>query len=225
MKLKSDKAAGVLSGKLPVPKQRLLRGFVLVLNYYLLGGREANEAYRLGAKEGRKSLGLDLDFAYDMPIETEEWTEWYTPPPFVKPDDLIVDVGARDGDTLFFYARLGFKNFRAIEPKPECQARLRHNVAELARFYGVKVEVRQKCFTPEDLEGARFVKFDCEGCEWEMNLVDLKIPAVAELHPSPKKDNRGIYISSVKAAGYRKYGDWKGDFKAELEYDLDYIAP
>lgn len=205
---------------LPLPKLRFARGFVMVLNYYVLGGKEAKEAYRQGARAGRKTMGLDLDFQYDLPEETEEWVEWYSPPSFIKPDDLIVDIGARDGDTLFLYARLGFRNFRLVEPKPECQARLKRNVAEIQRFYGgVKVEIRQKCYSPEDLEGAAFAKFDCEGCEWETPLHDRGIPIVAEIHPNPKKDERGIYISSIKAAGYRRFGDWKG----EPGYATDYI--
>lgn len=190
----------------------------MVLNYHVLGGKESKEAYRQGARAGRQSMGLDLDFQYDLPEETTEWADWYTPPAFIKPNDLIVDIGARDGDTLFFWARRGFKNFRAVEPKPECQERLRRNVAELTRFYGVKVEIRQKCFTNEDLEGARFVKFDCEGCEWELPLQELTVPAVAELHPNPKKDARGIYISSIKASGYARYGPW------EERYEPDYIS-
>ncbi len=140
---------------------------------------------------------------YDYIEQKLYWENWYLPPFSIKKDDLILDVGARDGDSMIFYFEHGYRNIRLIEPNLDYVKNLRHNIKILQKK-GMKIEVRIKPFGREDLKGVQFAKFDCEGCEYEIDLTQLQIPIVAEIHERKSKDN-GIY-PYVKAKGYRRYG-------------------
>ncbi len=134
--------------------------------------------------------------------ELKEWLEWYLPPASVPKDALILDVGARDGDSVFFYIQHGYSHFRLIEPNPDYYDDLDANTKEFERI-GARVEIRKKAFTPNDLNGVAFAKFDCEGCEREIDFSLLKIPWVKENHAYAESDMNGIY-PYVKALGWEK---------------------
>lgn len=155
-------------------------------------------------KKARAALGLKVRFLYDQPMEFNDWEAWYVPPPSVPKDGLIVDIGARDGDTLLFWAEHGYKRFRLIEPNPKHFERLLENIDEIKRIYDVDVEAHEKTFDQSDLEGADFIKFDCEGCEYELVLDNLKVPWVAEMHEYQRPDEHGIYSNYVHATKYRR---------------------
>jgi len=128
-------------------------------------------------------------------------SNYYQPPEGF--DGLIVDVGARDGDTAIIFARKGYKRMRLIEPDPNCWNLLEHNAKVLRKRYGCEIEILKRRFEMQDLEGAGFIKFDCEGCEHELDLRSLKIPWVAEMHIFSKPDANGRY-DFVRAIGYLK---------------------
>lgn len=133
--------------------------------------------------------------------DVAEWIREYLPP-YMKDDSLIVDVGAREGDTAVFFYMLGYRNLRLIEPSARYKENLIHN-SEILRMFGCKVEVITESFRPEHLSGAAFVKFDCEGCEYEIDLDKIKIPWVAEMHDKLPADESGVYEYS-HARGYRR---------------------
>ena len=198
--------------KLPVPKIKYICGSIMVINYYILGGHQEKLQYQNTKREERYKKGLFVDFEYDIKNETDEWEKWYIPPPYIQKDDLILDVGGRDGDTVLFYAEHGYKNIRVIEPEDYCQERLKRNCEQISNFFGIKIEIRYKIFTKEDLIGVKFAKFDCEGCEYEIDLKSLGIPIVVELHTGAKRNSMGIYKSNslfrkkyIRSIGYVRY--------------------
>jgi hypothetical protein len=145
-----------------------------------------------------------MSFAHDITAEElEEWEQWYLPPPALPKSCLVLDVGARDGDTAFFYIRHGYLNLRLVEPSPTYHADLAKNVSILENTYGANIDMKRRPFEPRDLEGASFAKFDCEGCEYEVDLNNLRIPWAAEVHKRAKPDRNGVY-PYVTAIGYRR---------------------
>ena len=134
-----------------------------------------------------------------------EWTDFYIPPPSVPKEGLIVDVGARDGDSALFYVVLGYKNLRLVEPWHQYWENLEHNV-ELLRKMGATVEVTHEPYKPEHLQGVAFVKFDCEGCEKRVDLTQLKVPAVAEIHIEPRMVEGEVEVFNyAPRIGYLKW--------------------
>ena len=136
------------------------------------------------------------------PEELKEWDEWYVPPNSVGKHDLILDVGARDGDSALFYWNKGYTNMRLVEPDPQYWENLDNNV-EILRGYGATIEVRKKRFMLDDLEGVAFVKLDCEGCEHEHDYKNWGIPYVVEEHVYNNTGIGDVY-PYIKALGYKK---------------------
>jgi hypothetical protein len=126
---------------------------------------------------------------------SNEWGVWkkYLPPRSIARDALILDVGARDGDTALFYCLNGFRNLRLVEPNQAHHHMLDNNVRLLRKRFDARIEVRKTPFDRDDLNGVKFVKFDCEGCESEIDLDRLNIPYVAELHVKGTPNSEGIY--------------------------------
>ena len=89
-----------------------------------------------------------------------------------------------------------------IEPKEIYWAWLDENVEEL-KASGAQIEVRKKRFTLDDINGCKFAKFDCEGCEYEISLENLGIPWVAEMHEKSQPDSNGVY-GYERFIGYQK---------------------
>jgi hypothetical protein len=129
-----------------------------------------------------------------------EWEEYYLPKKLGE-HDLILDVGALEGDSAVFYFFHGYDNLRLVEPCADYWPILDHNAQKL-RDMGAKVKVLHRRFMQEDLNGAAFVKFDCEGCEYEMDFSKLTIPWVAEMHVQKPPLEGGRYDWS-DAIGYR----------------------
>lgn len=155
---------------------------------------------------------LEYQQRFELMGPAEEWLEWeqeYLPPKSVGPHDLIVDVGAREGDTLAFYAWHGFRNFRLIEPLMEYVAILQRNQQRvLAAFPGdsFQIEVITEPFRWEHLEGAAFVKFDCEGCETAVDLERIPVPWVAEMHDMERPAFQALGSVYRESLGYRRGG-------------------
>lgn len=147
---------------------------------------------------------------FELMGPAEEWLEWereYLPPPGVGSHDLIVDVGAREGDTLAFYIWHGFRAFRLIEPEPKYVAALQRNIATLNGVGGIGycyIETLAEPFRMAHLEGASFVKFDCEGCEAAIDLDALTIPWVAEMHDMQRPSFEALGSTYRHSLGYRR---------------------
>lgn len=138
-----------------------------------------------------------MRFAFETgPDEFKEWEEWYLPPASVPKNALILDVGARDGDTALFYAQHGYTNMRLVEANPIHFDGLGKNAALLASRFGARFDIVCRPFQKEDLEGVAFAKFDCEGCEYDINLEGLTIPYVAEMH-SKKGKGLNPYTTAI----------------------------
>lgn len=130
-----------------------------------------------------------------------EMEEWYVPPKWIKKTDLILDVGARDGDSALFFITHGFTNLRLIEPQPDYFRNLSDNIDEF-RAWGITIDWKYRAFRIEDLSGAAFAKFDCEGCETEIDLDKIGIPYIAELHVKNEPGELGIY-QYAREVGYK----------------------
>ena len=114
-----------------------------------------------------------------------EWSAWikcYTPSlPFTK-DSLVLDAGAGEGETVFFFYMLGFRRFRCIELNPE-KFRILETNTQVLRDAGCELENRP--FTAYDVIGVDFAKIDVEGGERELlNLSPSTLPkeVVLETH-------------------------------------------
>lgn len=148
-------------------------------------------------------LGLRLrkmGFA-TSPRMLKAWKEFrreYRFPASLRKDALLVDVGARDGDSAIWWALQGHTHLRLVEPDPGVCRRLQHNAAQLRRR-GCQVEVCAEPFRLEHLEGAAAVKFDCEGCEREVDFASLRIPWITEFHEAvaPSKDGMYPYVRAI----------------------------
>ena len=136
--------------------------------------------------------------------ELVEWERWYLPPASVPREALILDVGARDGDSAWFYVQHGYLNLRLIEPEPDVQERLLANCEEMRQRFGAKIEVRSRPFWLEDLSGVAFAKFDCEGCEQNIDFDHLPIPWTAEFHlpnaPLPSGVYPGVIFTGLRSS-------------------------
>ena len=152
-------------------------------------------------------LRLRLQGFQTSPRMLKAWKEFkreYSPPPSVPKDALLVDVGARDGDSAIYFFLLGYHNLRLVEPDPDTWGRLVHNADELSRR-GCDVEVFMEPFRTEHLNGAAFVKFDCEGCERSVDFSSLHVPWIAEFHAHNQPDADGVF-PYTKSLGVRRGG-------------------
>ena len=151
----------------------------------------------------------NLRFQVPPNLEWQDWVLYYTPPSSVGFDDLIVNVGARDGDSAKFFIDLGYRNLRLVEPNSYHWDDLKHNV-EIWRSMGITIDLRLEPFKKEHLDGAKFAEIDCEGCEWEIgDFYALPFPCVIELHGKHPPDAQGIYSYLHEVYGYlvwRPYG-------------------
>lgn len=132
-----------------------------------------------------------------------EWPLHYEPPVNLSKDSLILDVGARDGDSAVWFFEQGFRNFRLVEPNATYYRKLNHNVS-LLRKRGAAVELHLEPFNSNQLRSVAFAKFDCEGCEHEVNLMELGFPVVAEVHVKSGSKNDGVYDYTTNV-GYVRY--------------------
>jgi hypothetical protein len=133
--------------------------------------------------------GCDSGRLTRMPVEQRDMGDWkgfewaYLPREHqgIAKDSLVLDVGGEEGDTAVFFFEHGYTNLRVVEAYPGYFENLTHNV-EILRSLGCKVDLRLETFKPEHLDGVKFIKIDCEGCEWVINLVNCGIPWGGELH-------------------------------------------
>ena len=145
---------------------------------------------------------FDFSFIAFGSFENKEF-ENYRPPKSVGFNDLILDVGSRDLDSIFWFFINGYRNFRAIEPNPIYYRTLERN-AKILRKLGARIEIKKGFFDILDLKGVCFIKADCESCEYDFPFRDLGIPYAMELHERQKPNEKGIYSTFVRATGYER---------------------
>jgi 2-polyprenyl-3-methyl-5-hydroxy-6-metoxy-1,4-benzoquinol methylase len=114
--------------------------------------------------------------------ETPVWKKHYLPKMPLNKEALILDAGAGEGETILFYARHGFKNFRAVEIDTKCCEILKQNIENDHRL---DVEIRNSPFSLEDLNDVDFAKIDVEGAERQLlSLEKIQHEMVVEVHGS-----------------------------------------
>lgn len=110
--------------------------------------------------------------------EFQRWEKQYTPVDLRG--KTVLDVGAGEGETAYFFLLYGAKKVVCIEPDEKSYAMLIKNAK------GKKIQCLQKEFQLTDLELPHdFMKMDIEGWEYLLLQTELKTPAVVELHGLP----------------------------------------
>jgi len=119
------------------------------------------------------------DFRLDLLVaEFERWKTQYLPVDLKG--KTVLDVGAGEGETAYFFLLHGAKKVVCIEPDEKSYARLIWNAK------GKPIQCLQKEFQLADLEISHdFMKMDIEGWEYLLLETELKSPAVVELHGLP----------------------------------------
>ncbi|MDG7043536.1 MAG: hypothetical protein JRM98_05415 [Nitrososphaerota archaeon] len=162
------------------PQQLLYSAPFLIRHYF--GARSRWWISRMYREARTLHLELSRGSWDGLAVEARDWKRYYLPPPSVRKDGLVVDIGARDGDTAFFFCFHGYRNLRLVEYDASLIPALKHNVDILRRAYGASIEIRNKPFGLEDLQGAAFLKLDCEGCEYDVDWRSSGIPYGMEVH-------------------------------------------
>ena len=110
--------------------------------------------------------------------EFERWEKQYLPADLRG--KTVLDVGAGEGETAYFFLLHGAKKVICIEPDEKCYARLVRNAA------GKPIQCLHKEFQLADLDILHdFMKMDIEGWEYLLLETELKMPAAVELHGLP----------------------------------------
>ena len=130
--------------------------------------------------DGLFVLKLKKNYAIILFKEILAWERWYGEDRLM--DKTVMDAGAGCGETLWWFARQGARNFIAIEPDPTCIPYLEEN----ARLNGWQVTIINEILRPEHLKIPHdFVKIDVEG--GEKVLLDGSVEklgrCIIEMHP------------------------------------------
>ena len=91
----------------------------------------------------------------------------------------ILDIGAGCGETIFYFALKGCKNFVAVEPNTRCANLLRKNAERNSLNVRVYNDVFRKSHLKENFD---FIKCDCEGGESILLEEELSKPIALEVH-------------------------------------------
>jgi hypothetical protein len=128
-------------------------------------------------KNGLKFILLH-EYANILIHEYTKYPRDYKFPSSLK-DKTILDIGAGCGETIFFFALKGCKNFVAVEPNPRCANLLQKN----AKINSLNVRVYNDVFRKSHLkENFDFIKCDCEGGESILLEEEISKPISLEVH-------------------------------------------
>ena len=118
------------------------------------------------------------DYANIVIHEFTKWTRDYKFPSSLK-NRTILDIGAGCGETIFYFAIKGCRNFIAVEPNTQCADLLRKN----AENNSLNVKVYNDIFRKSHLnENFDFIKCDCEGGESILLEQEISKPISLEVH-------------------------------------------
>lgn len=115
-----------------------------------------------------------------------EWSIWesHYAPTFGVAGKTVLDIGAGDGETAFFYFSKGAGRVICVEPDEARAGLLRQNV-ERNHW---NCQVLSERFSPAHLSlPFDFCKMDCEGCESSLLALDRLPPIVVEVHDEAVK--------------------------------------
>lgn len=130
---------------------------------------------RLIAADGWRFSSPRIDM---IAREVADWKKRYLP--LALKGKTVLDVGAGEGETAWFFLREGADRVVCVEADSFAVANLRYNAR---RHAGVGVEVAGEAFRLEHLEVPHdFLKVDIEGYEEVLLQVKLDKPAVVEVH-------------------------------------------
>jgi predicted RNA methylase len=122
--------------------------------------------------------------------ELDDWNKYYLP---ISLDGLtILDVGAGEGETAWFFLQHGAKKVICIEPDDKAFPLLLQNSEHNP------LELLHKRFDLEDLQlEYDFMKMDIEGYEEKLLDTDVTKPCVIEIHGLQLKErfrDKGYHI-------------------------------
>jgi ribosomal protein L11 methylase PrmA len=106
------------------------------------------------------------------------WSRDYKFPSSLE-NKTILDIGAGCGETIFYFALQGCRNFIAVEPNTQAADLLRRN----AENNSLNIKVYNDIFRPSHLnEVFDFIKCDCEGGEAILLEQEISKPIALEVH-------------------------------------------
>jgi hypothetical protein len=129
---------------------------------------------------GKNGLEFVLTPHYASIVITEliNWKRDYKFPSSLK-NKTILDIGAGCGESIFYFALKGCRNFIAIEPNTECAKLLEKN----AEHNSLNVKVYNDFFNRSHLaETFDLIKCDCEGGESILLEHQISKPISLEVH-------------------------------------------
>ncbi len=133
--------------------------------------------------DGQFTLKITKEYALILLKELHNWNQWYGNGDFSN--KIVMDAGAGCGETIYWYAKHGCRNFVAIESNQKCIRYLEEN----SRVNGWNTKIINDFFNIEHLKITHdYLKLDVEGGEKTL-LDDSVTPEllgsfVVELHPS-----------------------------------------
>lgn len=144
--------------------------------------------------------------------EWQEWNEFYLP--IKMKGKTILDIGAGEGETAFFFLLNGAKKVFCVEPNIESYRILAKN-EKLHK----DVVAFNRPFELSDLKlPYDFLKMDTEGYEESLLSVRMEKPAVVEVHGLQLRDkfqklgyriaNRHIDNTDTRGFGCLSYAYW-----------------
>jgi hypothetical protein len=115
--------------------------------------------------------------------ESSEWRNVYLP--IDLRDKTVIDIGAGEGETAWFFLNHGAKHVICVEPSLKAGAFLKEN----AKRHNGKISVINDVFRLEHLElQFDFLKMDIEGYEEVLLMERLRVPSVIEVHGLALRD-------------------------------------
>lgn len=129
---------------------------------------------------GKNGFEFILTAHYASIIITEllNWKRDYMFPSSLK-NKTILDIGAGCGESIFYFALNGCRNFIAVEPDPECADLIKKN----AEHNSLNIKVYNDYFNKSHLdETFDFIKCDCEGGESILLEHQTAKPISLEVH-------------------------------------------
>jgi hypothetical protein len=151
--------------------------FDVFLKYRGLTLTKIDDKHVAICKNGLEFILLQ-EYAPFIIYEFVEWHRYYKFPSSLK-NKTLLDVGAGCGETIFFYALKGCRNFIAVEPNIQCANLLRKN----AKNNSLNVKVYNDIFREKHLnENFDFIKCDCEGGESILLEKEISKPISLEVH-------------------------------------------
>jgi len=143
----------------------------------------------------------------DLAVREEpHWLKYYLP--INLEGKVVLDVGAGEGETAYFFLKHGAKQVVCIEPEPKAFSILLLNAKSHPQIIPIK-----KCFELADLDQQHdFLKVDIEGYEEILLQKSLQKPAVVEVHGFQLRDKfkkAGYRIAQPVGIGVNSYAFWK----------------